>query len=323
MPRKGENIYKRKDGRWEGRYIKTHINGKAKYGYVYAKSYRETKEKLNLFRNLLDEGNTSAPYAKISSKSFSLGSIAKKWLEYIQPNIKESSYIKYFNLLKCYIFPYFENTPIDSISKNDIIVFCTEMQERGGKHKSGLSSKTIISIISVLKNVFSYAVNHENISVIDVDSITVKQSKPKQLRILSIQEQQKLHTYLLNDLSLTNLGILLCLYTGIRIGEICALQWNDISFAEKHIQINKTMQRIQCIEKSGKKTSILISPPKSECSIRTIPIPDALFLILKKFSCPVNAYFLTGNVCEFIEPRTLQYRFKTILKSCDIKEAVV
>lgn len=94
MPRKGENIYKRKDGRWEGRYIKSYINGKAKYGYIYAKSYKEAKEKLNIFRNAtFDE--KKAYTLGVSSALIPFGTIADKWLESLRPNIKESSVLTY------------------------------------------------------------------------------------------------------------------------------------------------------------------------------------------------------------------------------------
>lgn len=321
MPRKGENIYKRKDGRWEGRYIKSYINGKAKYGYIYAKSYKEAKEKLNIFRNATFDEKKAISHMGVSSALVPFGTIADKWLESLRPNIKESSYIKYSNLLKHYIFPYFENIPIESISPNDISSFCIEMQYKGGKKGVGLSPKTVMCIISVLKNVFKYAAQCENIIVADINNITVKQSQQKPLRILSMQEQKKLHDYLLQDLSLTNLGILLCLYTGIRIGEVCALQWEDISFEEKYLYVHKTMQRIQSIDDHERKTSILISAPKSECSIRKIPIPETIFQLLHKFNYPSNTYLLTGHKQKFIEPRTLQYRFKGILKTCKIKDA--
>ena len=321
MPRKGENIYKRKDGRWEGRYIKSHINGKAKYGYIYAKSYKEAKEKLNKFRNETSVERTPISHTCVSSALVPFGTMADKWLESLQPYIKESSYIKYSNILKHYIFPRFENMPIESISKNDISSFCIEMQYKGGKNGDGLSSKTVTCIISVLKNVFKYAVQCENIIVVDINNIMIKQSQVKPLRILSMQEQKKLHDYLLQDLSLPNLGILLCLYTGIRIGEVCALQWEDISFEEKYLYVHKTMQRIQSIEGHERKTSILISTPKSECSIRKIPIPETIFQLLNRFNYPGNTYLLTGHKQKFIEPRTLQYRFKAILKVCNINDA--
>lgn len=81
MPRKGENIYKRKDGRWEGRYIKSHINGRAKYGYIYAKSYKEAKEKLNKFRNATSEEKIPISHTCVSSALVPFGTIADKWLE--------------------------------------------------------------------------------------------------------------------------------------------------------------------------------------------------------------------------------------------------
>lgn len=321
MPRRGENIYKRKDGRWEGRYIKSYVSGKAKYGYVYAKTYKEVKEKLNTNQNEISKVTKYGTLEKHLSNNLQFEFVSQRWLESINPYIKESSYIKYTNLLNSYILPCFKSISISSISRNDVITFCNELQYTGGKKGTGLSSKTVNCVISVLKNIFKYATQCENVTVADIDKITIKQSSQKPLRILSIQEQQKIHDYLLKDLTPANLGILLCLHTGIRIGEVCALQWNDIYFEEQCLYIHKTMQRIQSTKGMESKTCILVSKPKSESSIRRIPIPEKLFHLLRKLEKAECAYILTGQQNKFIEPRTLQYRFKSILKSCGINDA--
>ena len=321
MPRRGENIYKRKDGRWEGRYIKSYVSGKAKYGYVYAKTYKEVKEKLNTNQNEINKVAKYGILEKTLLNTLQFEFVSQRWLESINPYIKESSYIKYTNLLNSYILPCFKSISISSISRNDVITFCNELQYTGGKKGTGLSSKTVNCVISVLKNIFKYATQCENVTVADIDKITIKQSSQKPLRILSIQEQQKIHDYLLKDLTPVNLGILLCLHTGIRIGEVCALQWNDIYFEEQCLYIHKTMQRIQSTKDMGSKTCILVSKPKSESSIRRIPIPENLFHLLKKLEKAECAYILTGQQNKFLEPRTLQYRFKSILKSCGINDA--
>ena len=309
MPRRGENIYKRKDGRWEGRYIKSYVSGKAKYGYVYAKTYKEVKEKLNTNQNEINKVAKYGILEKTLLNTLQFEFVSQRWLESINPYIKESSYIKYTNLLNSYILPCFKSISISSISRNDVITFCNELQYTGGKKGTGLSSKTVNCVISVLKNIFKYATQCENVTVADIDKITIKQSSQKPLRILSIQEQQKIHDYLLKDLTPVNLGILLCLHTGIRIGEVCALQWNDIYFEEQCLYIHKTMQRIQSTKDMGSKTCILVSKPKSESSIRRIPIPENLFHLLKKLEKAECAYILTGQQNKFLEPRTLQYRF--------------
>ena len=139
MPRKGENVYKRKDGRWEGRYIKGRTSdGKAIYGYLYASSYRELKNKMahtDRFNKV--SSNTSDDIQQISFQA-----IAQDWINSVQPHIKESTNIKYSNLLNNYILPQLGEYSIESISYEIIKKFCNKMLLTGGAKGMGLSAKT-------------------------------------------------------------------------------------------------------------------------------------------------------------------------------------
>lgn len=319
MSRRGENIYKRKDGRWEGRYTKAHCEGKIKYGYVYAKTYKEARDKLRGVCNSILTDSVVEEIAKNKPNVF--GIIASEWIDTMQSQIKESSYVKYTNILTNHLFPKFENYRIEEIQIEDVILYCNELLTSGGKNNKGLSPKTVTDIISVLKNIFEYANISGKYSVADINKISIKQ-KQRQMRILSLSEQQRLDQYLRNNLTLSNLGVLLCLYTGLRIGEICALKWEDISFEEQYISVSKTMQRIQNKNKlGGDKTKILISSPKSKSSIRKIPIPADVFKHISILKMSGDNFFLTGLPQTYIEPRTMQNRFKVILTACGIEDA--
>lgn len=124
------------------------------------------------------------------------------------------------------------------------------------------------------------------------------------LRVLSVQEQQILIANLAEELDFTELGIYICLFTGIRVGELCALTWDDISLENNMIHIHRTMQRIQTPD-SEKKTEILIAEPKSQCSIRDIPIESSLREKLIQQAVK-EGYVLTGNKNKYVEPRTMQ-----------------
>jgi len=319
MPRRGENIYKRKDGRWEGRYIKEYVEEKAVYGYIYAKTYAEVKKKLASARELPSKKEQVTIQEPTQQIVLSFGMVAAEWLEVSKVQLKDSSIVKYTNLLTDYILPFWEDKAIDSIIIENIVEYSNTLLLCGGKKGEGLAPKTVTSIISVLKSIFKYAAQYKRIAVLNLDGYSIKQPQ-KPMRVLTLPEQQKLCQYLCKDLSLTNLGIMLCLYTGIRIGEVCALKWEDIDFEAQQLHVNKTMQRIQNKGNNIKKTSIIITEPKSECSIRMIPLPDELFKLIVTFKCPQNTYLLTGHAYEFVEPRTLQNRFKRIIKTCNIRD---
>lgn len=317
MPRRGENIYKRKDGRWEGRYVKCNINGKTHYGYIYAKSYKEVKERLNEAKNL--NRNGGAEFTNITKKQNPLTfyDISMQWLNMKAPTIKLSSYTRYLNLLKTYLYPQYRNTLIEEISPESVDAYINILLTSGKKNKTGLSPKTVQCIISLLKSILDYAYRMNHISSISTSYISIKQEQ-KPMHILSITDQNTLTIYIYEHPTPTNIGILLCLYTGIRIGEICALKWGDILWEEHCVLVERTLQRIQNNTKSSSKTSIIITAPKSSCSIRKVPLPDGLYNMLYKYKQNDETFILTGTI-SYIEPRTMQNRYKLILRQCNIQ----
>lgn len=309
MPRQGKNIYRRKDGRWEGRYSKGKINGKYRYGSVFGKTYDEVEQKLDAMKS--ENSNISA----VSEVLFE--DIALEWLSVQQPELKVSSYSKYRNLLKSYLIPEFGKFSIQSISRGEVSKFSRMMLIEGGMRKKGLSPKTVNSMLSVLKNVLDYASREKGLTVADIGDVSVRQ-KQKPMRILSRSEQETLNRYLCAKLNPSNLGILLCLYTGMRIGEICALKWGDIFIEEQYLFVHQSMQRIQRSGEAEKKTEIVIQSPKSDCSIRRIPLPYEVLQLLISVRKPDEAFLLTGMTYSFMEPRCMENQFKSVMKTCGI-----
>ncbi len=314
MSKRGENIYKRKDGRWEGRYIKEKNDKKIMYGYVYGKSYKEAKEKLSEAINSFKEEKI---IREKNQENFEV--IAEEWLNASKSRLKKSSVIKYGNIIKTYLIPKFKGKLIYKINCEDMSNFNAELLSCGGVEKKGLSSNTISSVFSVLKRIFEYAGKQRKIHMEDFECICIKQNF-KPMRILTISEQEKLCEYLNNDLTPCNLGILMSMYLGLRIGEICALKWSDISLDEHIVSVNKTMQRLQTDEDDNVKTKIIITEPKSVSSNRKIPIPDNIYYILVNMKRCDNAFLLTGTENEYLEPRTMQNKFKAVLQICKIDD---
>ncbi len=320
MPRRGENIYKRKDGRWEGRYIKCRINGNARYGYVYARSYKEVKDKLLSAAETVHVAQEQGRDIQTQGAKVCFADAAAEWLEALKPQLKESSVVKYMNILERNLLPAFAQSEVFRLSREDIREFSNRLLVSGGVKGEGLSPKTVADILSVLKNILKYSARERGYPETDLRDVFVKHPQ-KPMRILSHTEQQRLNRYLYENLSLCNLGILLCLYTGLRVGEICALKWKDIVFEEHYLHVHQTMQRIQKKNNGEKKTEILIAPPKSDCSVRNVPIPDEVFRLVAEAKCTADAYFLTGTVHSYMEPRTMQNRFKAAVKACGIGDA--
>lgn len=318
MSRTGKNIYKRKDGRWEARYIKGYDeNGKAKYGYIYAKSYGEAKNKqINAIcqSSFINSNNNSTLYSKWLDE----------WLIYIKPQVKESTFIRYKNIVFNHLKPTIGKLAISKINTGYLKSYIGNLLSNGRlDNNGGLSPKTVSDITMIVKESLKYIISCGETIDCNYESLKIKSSSQREMTVLSKDEEHKLVSALTENKSLTKIGILLSLYTGIRIGELCALQWEDISFDENLIVVRKTMQRLQkdSIQSENEaKTYILISKPKSKCSNRQIPIPSFLSVILKEYKGEKNQFILTNSSYSFIEPRTLQNQFKRILRQINLRD---
>lgn len=248
------------------------------------------------------------------------GPISMEWLCSHKAQIKASSFSRYTNLLESYLIPVFGERQILSITRTEITTFISRLLTCGGVNNQGLAPKTVNCILSVMKSVFRYASVEKSISPLsNIDDISVRQPQ-KPLRVLSRNEQLILSEYLRNNLTPCHLGILLCLYTGMRIGEVCALKWEDIYIEEQLLFVHRSMQRIQTNNHLGKKTVVIVQEPKSDCSIRKIPIPDEVLNLLLPFQKQREAFFLTGATQSYIEPRCMENYFKSATNACGISD---
>ena len=187
-------------------------------------------------------------------------------------------------------------------------------------YEDGLSPKTVKDILVTLRSVLKYTAKQLP-GVLPVIDITYPKEPKNEMRVLSRTEQARFVAYLLKDMDECKLGILLALYTGIRIGELCALKWDMVSLKEMTIRITSTMQRLRDLEMTAQqKTKIVIGSPKSDSSWRIIPLTDYTTELCRKMK-PQNqsAYILTGT-SSHMEPRTLQYRLEKYTKECELDD---
>lgn len=320
MARTGENIYKRKDGRWEGRFIYTYgKDGKAKYKYVYAKTYSAVKSKLIQRQQTLQSETIKGSTV---SEKMKYDCWLNEWLAFKKFKIKESTYIRYRNSIENHIKPYLGKYPINKIGVALMEGFISYLTTNGKLNgEGGLSTKTVSDILVIIKESFHYAEVHGVETSCNFENITLKKTS-HEMRVLNSTETKMLVSVLLQDMDLYKLGVFLCLFTGIRIGELCALQWKNISLENKTIKIEQTMQRLQSTNLNEiQKTKVLVTKPKSYSSIRLIPIPEFVVDTIKPYQRKQNDYLLSDENKCYIEPRTMQNHFKRYIKDCGIKDA--
>lgn len=237
--------------------------------------------------------------------------LVEEWLENKKISIKESTYCNYVYSINKYILPRFKNLEIKELQNYNFNDFVIELMEE-------LSTKTVRDILCILKSILCYA-NEEYDCNIKISKIKSPKLVQDNVTILSNREKGRLENYCIRLNTLKSLGILICLNTGIRIGELCALKWKNIDLDKKILCVNHTLQRVY--DKKQKKTKIIIDISKTAKSIRQIPISNKLYEILKKIKNKYNddSFFLTGISEKFIEPRNYQKYFKNVLRKCRIK----
>lgn len=309
MARKGENIYKRKDGRWEARYIKGYeLSGKIKYGSCYGKTYKEAKEKAAQCKAAL-RNNTPLPGIN-NRRRFAF--FCNEWMQLEKGKVKDSTYVKYESIMTKHILPSLGGC--FPLGINTVLVerFKQELLE------AGLSSKTVRDILTVLRSVLKHTAKQLPGTFPTVEISYPKEQK-KEARVLSQEEQRRFVSYLQTDMDTCKFGVLLALLTGMRLGELCALRWESVSLKNRTIHIGATMQRLRDLECTGQgKTKIVIGTPKSDTSIRTIPLTDSATKLCGQFDphCPA-AFLLTGTE-KYMEPRQLQRRLAKYTKECGL-----
>lgn len=306
MPRRRDGIYHRKDGLWEARYVKeVDLTGKKKYGSVYGHSYKEAREKRQ------DALAHIVLYQKPpSARRITVKELAAEWLLVNQSRLKPSTCQRYQGFLK--------NHLEGSLGAMEVLYVTTVTIQQFAMERlsSGLAPQTVNAILTLLHSILKYGHRQYQLPIPEIIYLSVEK---KEMRVLSQEEQKKLVDYLMQDLDACKLGILVALYTGLRVGELCALKWEDIS--KDSITIRRTMQRLKKDSTDG--TELHIGSPKTKTSLRTIPVPSFLQELIEPFRKPelAECYFLATTPGEVIEPRTMQYRFRRYLKEAGIEKA--
>lgn len=289
------NIYQRRDGRFEGRISRgKRSNGTRRFQYFFGKTKEDVREKMAKER------------CKKSNCSLTVTQLFSEWHKSIKHKVKESTAANYYLKANKHILPAFGNESAESIEDTEIYAFIESKQQ------AGLSNRYISDMLIVMKSMFKYAVRTYHIYN-PMEYIKMPRAKNPEITLLDEKEQMKLQEYIGHNQNKATLGVALSMTTGIRIVELCALQWKDIDLEKRILTVSKTMQRVQ-VQGSDKKTKLVITEPKSESSRRKIPIPKGMIAFLEKFKGKDSEYIVSGKE-KPIEPRAMQYRFQKILKN--------
>ena len=245
--------------------------------------------------------------------------ISERWKTFKQNFVKKSTFSAYVLLLENHILPEFGE--MESVEEKHVQDFVLK------KLNSGLSQKSVKDVLIVLKMIMKFGNKHKLIhfASFDIQYPTVREHN--QVEVLTREHQKKVMDYVKQHFTFRNMGVYLCLSTGMRIGEICALTWEDVDTDNQVIHVRKTIQRIYIIEDGKRRTELLLDTPKTKNSIREIPMSKELLMMLKPFKKIVNPeFFFLTNDAKPTEPRTYRSYFNNLImieSKCDYKTVSV
>ena len=273
MSKRGENITKRKDGRWEARVLKGYYqDGRALYKSLYAPSYSEAKRKKTEYMALFNLKGINK-----NNDNGIFDTVLSLFLQYKKYQVKESTFACYTNIIDRHIRPALGVIKIRNLDSIVIERFIDEKLKNGKINNSGgLSRKTVKDILTVLSLVLKYA---NKIGLMNISQIhySLPKIEKEEIEIFTADEETVITNFAVSSKDFQKFGVCLALYTGLRIGEICALQWENIDLENSLIFVKSTLMRITNTDrKSKQKTKIIIDTPKTVAGKRVIPIPSFL-----------------------------------------------
>ncbi|MCD8018111.1 MAG: site-specific integrase [Clostridiales bacterium] len=322
MGRRGENIRKRQDGRWEARVVQGKpICGKTNYKYFYGSSYQDVRQKKKSFlenRQLMRLDVIPSLPEKTGMEDTPFRDVVTGWLLSKKSGVKESTYSCYSIMAEKHILPVLGELPVSSIDSSCLTKFLEKKKISGRLGGGALSDKTISDMKTVLMQILRFAKKQGMLRTVpDCPSMTSRQPDAS---VLTAWEQTKVEAKVLEEDTPFGLGVLLSLYGGIRIGEVCGLQWKDIDGKNGTLSINKTVYRITDMDgQNGAKTKVVIGTPKTDCSIRTIPLPITVFQYLMERRRDGDCYVVTGTT-KYMEPRVCLERYKRLLHRAGVAD---
>lgn len=234
--------------------------------------------------------------------------IVALWKEDKKQYVKRSTFAAYTLLIENHILPSFGEMAL--VEEQDVQTFVFR------KLNEGLSHKTIKDILIVLKMILRFGAKNQMTEYRQIDIKFPTERDKHSIDILNRSHQKQIMEYIRLHFTFKNLGIYICLSAGMRIGEICALTWDDLNVENGIIHVRKTIQRIYVIEEHRKYTEVILDTPKTKNSIREIPMTKNLLKMIRPIKKIVNGnFYVLTNEPKPTEPRTYRNYYKQFMQS--------
>lgn len=243
--------------------------------------------------------------------------VLEMWLREKREYVKESTYAYYRFEVQHYIIPVMGDKAARDITEEYIQDVVLHWQKEGMENGHRLKKSTVQNLVMLIKQVFRYAAKKKLIEDGILEIHFAPETDNKRVQVFSQAEQNRLIQAIREELSYKTFGILLCINSGLRIGELCALKWSDVDFSGRVIHIDKTLQRIY-MQDASPRTQIIITSPKTATSIRDVPVSDKVYEIIGQLRDINMDGYVLSNEEQYIEPRTFRKFYSNFLARHEI-----
>ena len=312
MAKHGENIRKRKDGRWEGRYIKSRTaEGKALWGYVYGSTYAEVKQ-------VLIQKKAECGFYRLSGKEMLFEELAWQWLASVSLGLKESTLAHYHYTLQRYLLPVFGRWQVKSFSEQSLELGMLQVITPADHRHRALGTSSARECLTMLRRICKYAAHLRLIRPMEI-CVCLPQNRSSKVQPLSKEEQSNVESFVYKAPTARKVGLLLAMQLGLRIGEVCGLQWGDFDLNAGTLMIQRTVSRIST--RDGH-TKVVIQSPKTKSSRREIPLSHDLVPLLRKLrgNAAPEVWFLSGHAKKPVEPRCYRKSIQIYLRQAAVRK---
>lgn len=306
MARTGDNLYKRQDGRWEGRYIKGRKpDGRIIYGSIYHRKYQEAKRLL--FEIKFAHRENYMDFGKHRSQTQTVNDWFIYWLDQKKNQLKGTTFQSYESKVMNHVFPFFMDVQLTQLTAEVIQQWVETLSKQ-------LSNNSLHAVFRIFKQGVNAAVAGNKLYRNPIQSVLLPKQTISDARSFSKRDQQQLERACQ---TFKELPMLIALDTGMRISEIAGLQWRDIDWTNRTIKVQRIVQRI----KGKDKTHLVLQLPKTKTSKRVIPLTQRLFNLLGQHKQnEAQDFIFSGRKGQPLDPRTIRYRFEQLKKQCHVED---
>ena len=240
------------------------------------------------------------------------------WLvDVVKDNVRMSTYMVYHGYAKNHINPLIGGMELAELRTENIQSFIHKLMN---DEKRKLAAKTINDILAMLNSALQCAKEYERIEKNPCVKVRLPKSKEKEIKVFTRAEQERLEKAIISSNDSRTIGVLICLYTGIRIGELCALRWENVDIKNKRLNIKLSLNRVNLYDEEKAKTQLVFEEPKTVKSKRLLPFPDFLCLLLTEQKKKSKGEFvLSMKNGKPVQPRTMQYIYTRLLKKANVE----